>query len=96
MSIRMLERGIVPLCSLLAGLLAEWWGGPSALRVMSMAGLVLVLLAVATTPRILRLKVSYQDFEGSRGGHGGRRAPVQPEPAVDALAGTSSGATERV
>jgi MFS family permease len=70
MSIRMLERGIVPLCSLLAGLLAEWWGGPTALRVMSAGGLALVLLAVATTPRVLWLKVSYQDFDGSGGAHG--------------------------
>jgi MFS family permease len=95
MSIRMLERGIVPLCSLLAGLLAEWWGGPSALRVMSVAGLVLVLLAVATTPRVLRLKVSYQDFEGSRGGHGGGSTAAVPEPESGATGAVSPAATER-
>ena len=94
MSIRMLERGIVPLCSLLAGLLAEWWGGPSALRVMSAAGLALVLLAVATTPRILRLKVSYQDFAAGEGRHGGRGAGRAAE-RDGAASAAPGGAAER-
>jgi len=94
MSIRMLERGIVPLCSLLAGLLAEWWGGPTALRVMSAAGLLLVLLAVATTPRVLRLKVSFQDFEPRHGGRGAARG-ADAATTTDAASPPSSGVGER-
>ncbi len=82
MSIRMLERGVVPLCSLLAGALAEWWGGPAALRTMSMVGLALVALAVLTTPRILRLKVSFEhiDEPTAEPPAGGEPAPASRTP----------------
>ncbi|MSQ42543.1 MAG: MFS transporter [Dehalococcoidia bacterium] len=65
MSIRMLERGLVPFASLLTGALASAYGGPNALRLMSAVGLAIVVLVVVTTPQILRLKVSFTDVTGS-------------------------------
>ena len=58
MSIYMLDRGTVPLVSLLTGFLVAEFGGPTALRIMSSVAMAIVGLAVLTYPRILRLKVS--------------------------------------
>ena len=62
MSIRALERGLVPFATLLAGGLAEAFGGPNALRIMSSVGLAIVVLVVVTSPQIVRLKVHFADF----------------------------------
>ena len=57
MSIRALERGIVPFATLLAGALASALGGPDALRIMSTLALAVIAIVVVSHPRILRLAV---------------------------------------
>lgn len=65
MSIYMLDRGTVPLVSLLTGFLVAEYGGPTALRIMSSVAMAIVGVAVLTYPRILRLKVSLRDEDGN-------------------------------
>ena len=61
MSIFLLNRGLVPLGTLLAGVLAEHFGGPLALQIMSLAVLGVVVTVVLLTPRFLKLQVEFQD-----------------------------------
>jgi len=61
MSIFLLNRGFVPLGTLLAGALAEHLGGPVALQIMSLAVLGVVLAVILLTPRFLKLQVEFQD-----------------------------------
>jgi len=61
MSIFLLNRGFVPLGTLLAGALAEHLGGPVALQIMSLAALGVVLTVILLTPRFLKLQVEFQD-----------------------------------
>ena len=61
MSIFLLNRGLVPLGTLLAGVLAEHLGGPLALQIMSLAVLGVVIMVVLLTPRFLKLQVEFQD-----------------------------------
>jgi len=80
MSIRALERGLVPFATLLAGALAAALGAPSAVRIMSAVGLATVALVVLTAPSILRLKVSLSDevrsgYSRHRGGAAGGALP---------------------
>ena len=63
MSIRMLERGIVPFGTLLAGWLAGIYGGPDALRIMSATGLAIIVVVVVLAPSILKLKVSFRGVD---------------------------------
>jgi hypothetical protein len=94
MSIRMLERGIVPFASALAGLLAEWFGGPNALRLMSMSGLAIVVVVMVTTPSIWRLSVSFEDMDAiseGRGARGRGQGAVAPTEAVAAVPGEGGG-----
>lgn len=57
MSIYLLNAGLVPLGTLLAGALAEAYGGPVSLLILSSASVAVVLLVVAFSPRIIRLRV---------------------------------------
>ncbi len=57
MSVWLLNRGTVPFGALLAGILAEQYGGQDALRIMALLGLAVVAIVVATNPAILRQKV---------------------------------------
>lgn len=57
MSIYLLDRGLVPIGSLLAGTLAESLGGPTALLIMSAASVVVVLLVALSSPSFVRLQI---------------------------------------
>jgi MFS family permease len=57
MSIYLLNRATVPIGTLLAGALAQRFGGPTAVHIMSLCALSVVLLVVFTQPSFLRLKV---------------------------------------
>jgi uncharacterized integral membrane protein len=61
MSIYLLNRGLVPLGTLLAGALAEHFGAPRALHIMSLLVLGVVLGVVLLTPRFLALRVEFRD-----------------------------------
>jgi hypothetical protein len=61
MSIYLLNRGLVPLGTLLAGALAEHFGAPRALYIMSLLVLGVVLGVVLFTPRFLTLRVEFRD-----------------------------------
>ena len=61
MSIFLLNRGLVPLGTLVGGVLAEHLGGPLALQIMSLAVLGVVVLVSLLTPRFLKLRVEFQD-----------------------------------
>lgn len=61
MSIYLLNRGLVPLGTLFAGVLAEHLGGPKALQIMSLLALSVVGAVVLLEPHILTLRVALQD-----------------------------------
>ena len=61
MSIFLLNRGLVPLGTFIAGVLAEYLGGPLALQIMSLAVLGVVVLVSLLTPRFLKLRIEFQD-----------------------------------
>jgi MFS family permease len=61
MSIYLLNRGLVPIGTLLAGALAEHFGGPRALQIMSLAAIGVVVSVVLLTPEFLRLRVEFMD-----------------------------------
>jgi len=61
MSFYLMSRATVPIGTLLAGALAHYFGGPVAVRLMSLSALGLILLVIATHPGFLRLKVYLQD-----------------------------------
>jgi MFS family permease len=61
MSIYLLNRGLVPLGTILAGGLAERFGGPRALQIMSLLATGVVLGVVLLVPRILALRVEFRD-----------------------------------
>jgi MFS family permease len=61
MSIYLLNRGLVPMGSLLAGVLASLMGAPDALVLMSAAGMVLVAAVSLLTPGFLRVRVEFTD-----------------------------------
>jgi MFS family permease len=61
MSIFLLNRGLVPLGTCVAGVIAEHFGGPLALQIMSLAVLSVVVLVIVLTPRFLKLRVEFRD-----------------------------------
>jgi MFS family permease len=61
MSIYLLNRGLVPIGTLLAGALAEHYGGPRALQIMSLAAIGVVVGIVLLAPPFLRLRVEFVD-----------------------------------
>jgi hypothetical protein len=60
MSIYLINRATVPIGTLFAGALAHYFGGPAAVRMMSLSALSVVLLVIATQPGFLRLKVNLE------------------------------------
>jgi MFS family permease len=60
MSIYLINRATVPISTLLAGALANHFGGPTAVRIMSLCALSVVLLVIATQPDFVRLKVDLE------------------------------------
>lgn len=72
MSIYLLNRGLVPIGSLLAGALARWFGGPNALLMMAGTSVFAVLFVALTTPGFLRLKVAMRDEVVEEGEASGR------------------------
>jgi hypothetical protein len=46
---------------LFAGALANYFGGPAAVQMMSLSALGLVLLVISTHPGFLRLKVNLEE-----------------------------------
>ena len=61
MSFYLISRATVPIGTLLAGALANYFGGPAAVQMMSLSALGLVALVVGTHPGFLRLKVDLED-----------------------------------
>ena len=61
MSFYLTNRATVPIGTLLAGALAHYFGGPTAIRIMSVSALGLVLLVISMQPEFLRLKVNLED-----------------------------------
>ncbi|MFA7250174.1 MAG: MFS transporter [Dehalococcoidia bacterium] len=76
MSIYLLNRGLAPVGALVAGFLAEHFGGQDAMRGLSIIALVIVAVVVATHTHILRLEVPlgdrHEDRGAERGAPGGR------------------------
>jgi MFS family permease len=62
MSFYLTNRATVPIGTLLAGALAHYFGGPAAVRMMSLSALGLVLLVISTQPGFLRLKVNLEEY----------------------------------
>jgi MFS family permease len=60
MSIYLLNRGLVPLGTLLAGVLAEHLGGPLALQLMSLATIGVVVAVVLSAPSFCKLQVEFR------------------------------------
>jgi hypothetical protein len=60
MSIYLLNRGLVPLGTLLAGVLAEHLGGPRALQLMSLATIGVVVAVVLGAPYFCKLQVEFR------------------------------------
>ncbi|HEY6996433.1 MAG TPA: MFS transporter [Candidatus Binatia bacterium] len=61
MSFYLMSRATVPIGTLLAGALANYFGGPAAVRLMSLSALGVILLVIGTHPGFLSLKVSLQE-----------------------------------
>lgn len=57
LGIFMLNRGLMPLGSLLAGALASWLGGPNAVLVMGISCALVALIAAALSPEIRDLEI---------------------------------------
>ena len=60
MSIYLLNRGLVPLGTLLAGALAEHLGGPRALQLMSLATIGVIVAVVLGAPHFCKLQVEFR------------------------------------
>ncbi|HEY7167779.1 MAG TPA: MFS transporter [Candidatus Binatia bacterium] len=61
MSFYLMNRATIPLGTLLAGALAAHFGGPAAVRMMSLAGMGVVLLVIARQPAFVRVNVDLQE-----------------------------------
>jgi len=61
MSFYLMSRATVPIGTLLAGALANYFGGPAAVRLMSLSALGVILLVIGTHPAFLSLKVGLQE-----------------------------------
>lgn len=81
MSIYLLDRGLVPLGAVVAGTLAEHFGGQEAIRGLAIIALAIVALVVATHPQILKLQVPLGERLEPRGraGAGSTAAPDERE-----------------
>ena len=63
MSIYLLNRGLVPVGALLAGLLASHLGGADAMRIMATIALAIIAVVVVSRPQLLKLKVGFRPEE---------------------------------
>ena len=61
MSIYLIDRATVPIGTLFAGALADYFGGPIAVRMISASALILVLTVLRTQPSFFHLKVDLQE-----------------------------------
>ena len=61
MSFYLISRATVPIGTLAAGALADYFGGPAAVQIMSLSALGLVVLVISTHPGFLRLKVNLEE-----------------------------------
>ena len=64
MSFYLMNRATIPIGTLLAGTLAHYFGGPAAVRAMSLAAIGVILLVIARQPAFVRLTVDLQDKSG--------------------------------
>jgi len=78
MSIYLLNRGLVPVGALVAGWLAEHFGGQGAMRGLALIAAGIVALVVLTHPRMLRLQVPLDGRGGRRGQRGSDNASSGP------------------
>lgn len=74
MSIYLLNRGLVPVGALVAGMLAERFGGQGAMRGLALIAAGIVAVVVATHPRMVRLQVPMSGRDRPR--DDGRRGAV--------------------
>ncbi len=81
MSIYLLNRGLVPIGALVAGWLAEHFGGPGAMRGLALIAVAIVAVVVATHPRMLRLQVPMGERIGA--GPRGRAGSDAPAPVEE-------------
>jgi hypothetical protein len=65
MSFYLTNCATVPIGTLFAGALAHYFGGPAAVRMMSLSALGLILLVIATHPGFVRLKVELKEERDS-------------------------------
>ena len=61
MSFYLTNRATVPIGTLFAGALANYFSGPAAVQMMSLSALGLVVLVISTHPGFLRLKVNLEE-----------------------------------
>ncbi len=61
MSFYLISRATVPIGTMFAGALADQFGGPAAVRMMSLSAVTVVLLVIATQPAFVRLKVDLKE-----------------------------------
>jgi MFS family permease len=61
MSFYLISRATVPIGTLFAGALANYFSGPAAVQMMSLSALGLVVLVISTHPKFLRLKVNLEE-----------------------------------
>lgn len=98
MSIYLLNRGLAPLGAVVAGVLAEWFGGQDAMRGLSIIALVIIALVVLTHRAMWSLVVPLGERE-PRGAHRlrSRTAPeaLPPDAAGPALAVHGGGEASR-
>lgn len=88
MSIFHLDRGLVPLGSLMIGILASWLGGQYALLIMAGCAVVLVASVTLLTPSFRTLKVSFDEGAVAAHGRGRRDRERDPELAKASVAST--------
>jgi len=62
MSFYLISRAAEPIGTLFAGALADYFGGPAAVQMMSLGALSLVLLVFSAHPGFLRLKIDLQEY----------------------------------
>ncbi len=61
MSFYLISRATVPIGTMLAGALADQFGGPAAVRMMSLTAVAVVLLVIATQPGFVRLRIDLRE-----------------------------------
>jgi MFS family permease len=66
MSIYLINRATIPIGTLFAGALADHFGGPAAVRMMSLSALSVVLLVIATQPGFVRVKIDLKEERDRR------------------------------